>query len=98
MSEPGFVQLRDIRLGREPSPSGPAAALAILQAWSQVVSSPLSERARPGRWQDGVLQLEVLEESWRVALEALAPTLRDEINRWIGAPLVREVKVVRGGC
>jgi predicted nucleic acid-binding Zn ribbon protein len=98
MSDPGFVQLRDVRLGRTTAPSGPAAALAVLQAWSQVVSSPLAERARPGRWHDGVLHLEVAEGGWRAALEALAPALRDQINGWIGAPLVREIKIVGGGC
>ena len=90
------MRLRDVRLGRTPSPSGPAAALAVLQAWSQVVSSPLAQRARPGQWRDGVLQIVVEEESWRVAVESLAEALREEMNGWIGAPLVREVQVVDG--
>jgi predicted nucleic acid-binding Zn ribbon protein len=96
MSDPDFVQLRDVRLGRIAPPSGPAAALAVLQAWTRVVSGPLAGRASPGPWRDGVLEVEVEEEAWRGAIESLAPALRDEMNGWIGAPLVREVKVVTG--
>jgi predicted nucleic acid-binding Zn ribbon protein len=97
MSGPGFVRLSDVRLGRAADLSGPAGALAVLQAWGRVVAAPMAERARPGQWRDGVLEIVVDEERWKVAVEAMSPVLREELNGWIGEPMVREIRVVDGG-
>jgi predicted nucleic acid-binding Zn ribbon protein len=112
MSREGFVPLRDIRLGaagrdtprpaadprREPRPriSGPAVPLAVLQAWSRVVRAPLSERAVPTGWHEGVLTLRVEEPRWRATLEILAPSLCSELNAWIGEAVITEVRFQSG--
>lgn len=99
MSDDGFVPLRRIRAVPPAPAGGPprAGAIAALQAWSAVVGPPLSERARPCGWSDGVLILAVDEPRWRATLEALAADLRSEINGWIGAEVVREVRVRAAG-
>jgi hypothetical protein len=112
MSRDSFVPLRDIRLGvagrgtprpaadprHEPRPriSGTAVPLAVLQAWSRVVRAPLSERALPAGWHDGVLTLRVEEPRWRATLEILAPSLCSELNAWLGDVLITGVRFQGG--
>lgn len=98
MSDEGFVPLSRIRLpgGSGEHGRGRPGLLAVLQAWSQVVRPPLSERARPCGWRQGVLVVAIEEPRWRAAFEILEPALRAEINARLGAEVVRGLRVRSG--
>ena len=80
-----FVRLGEIRLGA----TGP---LRVMQAWSRLAGSPLAGRARPIGWREGVLTLSVEEPRWRAGLEAIASTLREELNSWLGSDVILEIR------
>lgn len=74
-----------------------ASSVAVLQAWSQVVRPPLSGHASPCGFSAGVLSVAVAEAHWRQPLEALAASIREEINHWLGGDYVREVQILVQG-
>ncbi len=95
MSKQGFIPLRGIRLPaglRGDGRRAQAGALVVLQAWSRTVGPPLRGHARPCGWADGVLSIEVDDSRWRATLEGLEPTLRAEMNAWLGGEVVAHLR------
>lgn len=82
------------REGRAPPGVG-RATLEVFRAFARL-GPPLSEHARPAAYRRGVLSLEVGESAWLTELTFLTPELIERLNRLLGGPLIREIRLRLG--
>ncbi len=68
-------------------------AQAPLMAWPVVCGSAVAERTRAVQFADGVLRVEVADNSWKSELQALAPRYLAAINRYT-VEIVRRIEFV----
>ena len=68
--------------------------LAVLAGiWPRVAGAALAEQSRPAAFFAGVLTLAVGCPTWAVELKGLRETIRSNVNKALGRPLVRQVRV-----
>jgi hypothetical protein len=70
-----------------------------VEEWSQIVGPRIAGRTRAVGFHDGTLRVEVEGSAWQYELGFLERRLIREIERRLGAPLVRRLQFVqpRGG-
>ena len=64
----------------------------MLAVWPLMVGRRFATHTRPVAWNKGRVDVEVTNPDWRQELEGLSKSVRSQINRWWGTPLVREVR------
>lgn len=72
----------------------PSAATAWLNArWPTLIGETLAAHLRPTSCASGVLRVEADSREWKNQAEAMDKQLRERVNQFWGATLVREVRV-----
>jgi len=65
----------------------------VWDVWSAAVGPELARRSRPQSLRAGRLTVAVANASWMQQLSFLRESIRDAVNRALGEPLVREVRL-----
>jgi predicted nucleic acid-binding Zn ribbon protein len=84
---PGLMR----KLGLEESATGWRA----VTEWAALAGERVARRARATGYRDGVLTVEVDGSAWMHELSLLKRDLVRRTNEHLGAPIVREVRLVR---
>lgn len=71
-----------------------AQARAVITQWAQIVGQPLADQTAALWFQDGTFYLEVKSPAWKHELSYGRQQLVALINRHVGRPLARELKLV----
>lgn len=68
------------------------ARLELLRRlWPRVAGEQVARRAEPAGYDDGVLEVRVVDEEWRSNLEGLEGEVRGRLNRALGGRRVRRI-------
>ena len=66
-----------------------------VQEWSEVVGPRIARHTHAASFHDGTLRVEVEGSAWQYELGFLERRLMQELERRLGAPLVRRIQFVR---
>ncbi len=93
MSDP--QRLRDVlaELGDVFGVASPAEVAKVWGEWKGIVGPGIAAHADPTSLRDGVLGVRADSPTWATELGYLAGEIKTRVNRAVGEPLVREVKV-----
>lgn len=72
------------------------AEMEIWRVWEQVVGKQIAAKARPSRFQDGVLTLVVISAPWMQQLNFMKRDIVARLNERLGEQLVREIFLKAG--
>ena len=80
----------------------PPVVEVLAPLWGQVVGKALAKECRPTAFHDGVLTLATDDGDWARPLRQMADEIRMHVNKYLGRPLVKNIRVVcaanaRGG-
>lgn len=65
----------------------------VWEVWENAVGAELAHRSRPQSLRAGRLTVAVANAAWMQQLSFLRESIRDNVNRALGQPLVREVRL-----
>lgn len=68
----------------------------IAESWAEIVGPRIARRAAPVRIRGDELVLAAPDAVWRQELTLLGPDIADRVNRNLGRPLVRRVRLISG--
>ncbi len=80
---------RGVRLG------GVTLVEILAPLWPRVTGKPIAQHSRPVAFEGGTLTLVTSCPSWAGQLRQMAEEIRAQINRFLGAPVVRKLLVER---
>ena len=88
-------RLREVlgELGEVLGVSSPAEIAKVWAEWRGIVGPGIAAHADPTSLRGGVLRIRVDSPTWATELGYLAGEIKGRVNRALGSPLVREVKV-----
>jgi len=65
----------------------------LVPLWARVVGKPIAQQARPLAFEAGILTLVSGCPSWTAQLRLMAEEIRAQINSFLGAPVVKELRI-----
>lgn len=95
MRDRDVARLKDLLgpVGKKLRLDDPVAAGTVWRRWADIVGEEIARNAEPTSLKEGILRVRTSTPTWATELSYLAVDLRDRVNRAVGKPLVREVKV-----
>lgn len=73
--------------------NNPRVVEILAPLWPQVAGKPMARHSRPVVFDDGTLMLECDCKAWSAEMRRMSDDIRVQINRYLGTPAVRELKV-----
>ena len=73
--------------------SSPHVLEILAPLWPQVAGKPMARHSRPVAFEDGLLTLECDCMAWSAELRRMSVDILAQINRYLGVPAVRKLKV-----
>lgn len=73
-----------------------ARRVLLERTWERALGGEIADRCRPTGFADGVLSVEVVDDSWRPQLMDMGPELVAKVNAALGKDWVREISWVSG--
>lgn len=73
--------------------NNPRVVEILSPLWPQVAGRPMARHSRPVAFEDGLLTLESDCTAWSAEMRRMADDILAQINRYLGAPAVRRLKV-----
>lgn len=70
--------------------------MEIWRVWDQVAGKQIAAKARPSRFQDGVLTVVVVSAPWMQQLNFMKRDIVERLNEKLGKPCVREIYLKAG--
>jgi hypothetical protein len=64
--------------------------------WEEEVGASIARRARPARFRNGILFVNVTTHAWLQELQFMKEDIRERLNRRVGAALVRDIFFASG--
>jgi predicted nucleic acid-binding Zn ribbon protein len=71
----------------------PRVVEILAPLWPQVAGKPMARHSRPVAFEEGTLTLESDCTAWSAEMRRIADDIRAQINRYLGVPTVRKLKV-----
>jgi predicted nucleic acid-binding Zn ribbon protein len=71
----------------------PRLAEVLAPLWPRVAGHAVAEHSRPVRFGGGTLVLETDGDCWATQLQALSKEIQTQVNRFLGEPVIRQVRV-----
>ncbi len=68
----------------------------IAESWPEIVGPRIATRAAPVRVRGDELVLAAPDAVWRQELTMLGPDIADRVNRNLGKPLIRRIRLISG--
>jgi hypothetical protein len=66
----------------------------LVAVWPLMVGRRLADHTRPIAWSKGRVAVAVDQPEWQGQLESMGKDVREQVNKWWGSELVREVRFV----
>jgi hypothetical protein len=66
--------------------------------WPRVVGKLIAQHSRLAAFNEGTLRVAAFSPPWAAQLSQMAEQIRDEVNRFCGAPVVRKLRVCCDPC
>jgi predicted nucleic acid-binding Zn ribbon protein len=63
-----------------------------LEAWEEVITDDISKNTSPKHIRNGILYVKTKSPTWAQELSGFSPRLREMLNEFLGAAIVREIK------
>jgi predicted nucleic acid-binding Zn ribbon protein len=73
--------------------SNPRVVDILAPLWPLVAGKPMARHSRPVAFEDGLLTLESDCTAWSAEMRRMADDIRAQVNRYLGVPAVRKLKV-----
>lgn len=70
----------------------PLKTYSLWSAWKQIVGEPICLHAQPRAIRNRILFVEVSHSTWMQQLQFLKPTLLNKIHRFLGEPLIEDIR------
>src|SRR5512135_1247214 len=74
----------------------PLKTYSILGVWNEIVGEPVAEHSKPRSVRNRILFVDVSHSTWMQQLQFLKPTLLDQLNGFLGEPLIRDIRFKLG--
>ena len=74
----------------------PLKTYSILGAWDEIVGESVAEHSQPRSIRNRILFIDVTHPTWMQQLQFLKPTLLDQINAFLGGPLIQDIRFKLG--
>ncbi len=74
----------------------PLKTYSILGAWNDIVGESVAEHSRPRSIRNQILFIDVAHPTWMQQLQFLKPTLLDQMNAFLGKPLIQDIRFKLG--
>jgi hypothetical protein len=73
--------------------NNPRVVEILAPLWPLVAGKPMARHSRPVAFDDGLLTLECDCLAWSAEMRRISDDIRARINRYLGAPAIRKLKV-----
>jgi len=77
--------------------AAPPLVEVLTPLWSQAVGPAIAQQSRPEAFTAGTLTLAAADPVWARTLTTMAEVLRQKVNAYLGAPVVRAVRIRQTG-
>jgi len=74
----------------------PLKTYSIVGAWSEIVGESVAGHSQPRSIRNQILFIDVAHPTWMQQLQFLKPTLLDQVNAFLGEPLIRDIRFKLG--
>lgn len=74
----------------------PLKTYSIWSAWKEIVGEPISLHTQPQAIRNRILFVDVSHSTWMQQLQFLKPTLLKKIHRFLGEPLIEDIRFKLG--
>ena len=74
----------------------PLKTYSIVGAWNEIVGESVAEHSQPRSIRNQILFIDVAHPTWMQQLQFLKPTLLDQVNAFLGKPLIRDIRFKLG--
>jgi predicted nucleic acid-binding Zn ribbon protein len=71
----------------------PRVVEILAPLWPHVAGKPMARHSRPVAFDEGILTLECDCTAWSAEMRRMADDIREQINQYLGVPMVRRLKV-----
>ncbi len=76
---------------------GPGTLGLLAPFWPQVAGKPIAQHAQPVAFEAGTLTLTTDCPNWAAQLREMKEEIRAEINSFLGAPVVKKLRILDSG-
>src|SRR3990172_4619658 len=74
----------------------PLKTYSIVGAWNKIVGESVAEHSQPRSIRNQILFIDVAHPTWMQQLQFLKPTLLNQVNAFLGEPLIRDIRFKLG--
>ncbi len=74
----------------------PLKTYSIVGAWNEIVGESVAEHCQPRSIRNQILFIDVDHPTWMQQLQFLKPTLREQVNAFLGGPLIQDIRFKLG--
>ncbi len=74
----------------------PMKTYSILGAWNQIVGESVAGHSQPRSIRNQILFIDVAHPTWMQQLQFLKPTLLNQVNAFLGEPLIQDIRFKLG--
>ena len=69
---------------------------SIVGAWNEIVGESVAGHSQPRSIRNQILFIDVSHPTWMQQLQFLKPTLLDQVNAFLGEPLIQDIRFKLG--
>ena len=74
----------------------PLKTHSILGVWNEIVGESVAEHSQPRSIRNQILFIDVAHPTWMQQLQFLKPTLLNQVNAFLGEPLIQDIRFKLG--
>jgi hypothetical protein len=74
----------------------PLKTYSIVGAWNEIVGESVAGHSQPRSIRNQILFIDVAHPTWMQQLQFLKPTLLDQVNAFLGEPLIQDIRFKLG--
>ena len=74
----------------------PLKTYSIVGAWNEIVGESVAGHSQPRSIRNQILFIDVAHPTWMQQLQFLKPTLLDQVNSFLGEPLIQDIRFKLG--
>jgi len=74
----------------------PLKTYSIVGAWNEIVGESVAQHSQPRSIRNQILFIDVAHPTWMQQLQFLKPTLLNQVNAFLGEPLIQDIRFKLG--
>src|SRR4030042_4169352 len=96
MKKPQSIHSILERTLKSPEIDVPLKTYSIVGAWNEIVGESVASHSQPRSIRNQILFIDVAHPTWMQQLQFLKPTLLDQVNAFLGGPLIQDIRFKLG--